>query len=180
MTNFTPTAIEGVFEIDFFNIKDDRGAFVKTFHAGKLEEQGLETDFKESFYSVNNKDVIRGMHFQSPPDDHAKIVYCTSGSLVDVIVDIRKTSPTYGQFISVELSGMNAKGVYLPTGTAHGFCVKEDNTCMVYLTSTVHSPANDGGIHFDSFGCNWPTKNGIHSDRDLLFPTLAEFNTPFL
>ncbi|MAZ37615.1 MAG: dTDP-4-dehydrorhamnose 3,5-epimerase [Crocinitomicaceae bacterium] len=179
MNTFTPTKIKGVFEIDFFNIRDDRGAFVKTFHAEKLKAQGLETDFKESFYSVNNKNVIRGMHFQTPPDDHAKIVYCTSGSLIDVVVDIRKNSTTYGQFITVELSGNNAKGVYLPTGTAHGFYVKEDNTCMVYLTSTVNSPTNDGGIRYDSFGFDWPTKNGIHSERDILFPTLTDFNTPF-
>lgn len=179
MINFNPTKIEGVFEIDFFNIRDERGAFVKTFHTEKLKEQGLETNFKESFYSVNNKDVIRGMHFQTPPDDHAKIVYCTTGSLIDVIVDIRKSSPTYGQYITVELSGTNAKGVYLPTGTAHGFYVEEDNTCMVYLTSTVHSPKNDGGIKFDSFGYDWPTENGIHSERDLVFPSLSEFKTPF-
>lgn len=179
MTNFIPTKIEGVFEIDFFNIRDDRGAFVKTFHAEKLAEQGLETNFKESFYSVNNKDVIRGMHFQTPPDDHAKIVYCTSGSLVDVIVDLRKNSNTYGQYITVELSGTNAKGVYLPTGMAHGFCVRENNTCMVYLTSTVHSPKHDGGIRFDSFGYDWPTKQGIHSERDLEFPDLDKFTSPF-
>ncbi len=179
MIKFSPTNIEGVFEIDFFNIRDERGGFVKTFHTGKLAEAGLETEFKESFYSTNNKDVIRGMHFQTPPHDHAKIVYCTSGSLVDVILDIRKKSPTYGQFTTVELSGTNAKGVYLPTGTAHGFCVKEDNTCMVYLTSTVHSPTNDGGIVFNSFGYTWPTETGIHSERDLLFPTLENFKSPF-
>lgn len=179
MINFNPTKIPGVFEIDFFNIRDERGAFVKTFHVEKLAEQGLETDFKESFYSLNNKDVIRGMHFQTPPDDHAKIVYCTSGSLIDVILDIRKDSDTFGQYTTVELSGTNAKGVYLPKGTAHGFYVQEDNTCMVYLTSTVHSPKNDGGIIYNSFGYDWPTKAGIHSDRDLLFPTLKEFKSPF-
>lgn len=179
MTNFIPSPIPGVFEIDFFSVRDDRGAFVKTFHDEKLAEHGLQTEFRESFYSVNNKNVIRGMHFQVPPDDHEKIVYCTSGSLIDVILDIRKDSPTYGQYHTVELTGTNSKGVYLPKGTAHGFYVKEDNTCMVYLTSTVHSPKNDGGILFNSFGYDWPTSNGIHSDRDLTFPKLNDFKSPF-
>lgn len=179
MNNFIETSIPGVYEIEFFHMKDDRGAFVKTFHQGSLAAEGLETDFAESFYSVNNKDVVRGMHFQYPPDDHAKIVYCTNGSLTDVILDIRKDSPTYGQWTTLELSGDNYRGVYLPKGTAHGFCVNEDHTCMVYLTSTVHSPKNDGGILFDSFGYEWPVKYPINSERDLNFPKFEEFESPF-
>jgi dTDP-4-dehydrorhamnose 3,5-epimerase len=176
---FSPTAIEGVFEIDFFHMKDDRGTFVKTLHEDTLKQHSLETHFAESFYSTNEQGVIRGMHFQYPPDDHAKIVYCSSGRLLDVVLDIRKNSKTYGQYITCELSGDNFKGLYLPTGTAHGFCTQEDNTCMVYLTSTVHNPTNDGGIHFDSFNFEWPVKEGIHSERDLLFPRFEEFDSPF-
>lgn len=179
MTDFIPTKLPGVFEINFFSMKDQRGSFVKTFHKDTLEQKGLETHFAESFYSINNKGVIRGMHFQTPPDDHAKIVYCTQGRLIDVILDLRVSSPTYGQYTTVELSGDNSKGVYLPTGTAHGFCVMEDHTCMVYLTSTVHSPNNDGGILYDSFGFDWPIDKGIHSERDLLFPRLETFQSPF-
>lgn len=179
MNNFTETDIKGVYEIDFFNMQDDRGSFVKTFHENTLKSYGLETHFAESFYSTNQKNVIRGMHFQYPPDDHAKIVYCSSGRLIDVILDLRKASPTFGKFTTVELSGDNFKGVYLPQGTAHGFATLEDNTCMVYLTSTVHSPKNDGGILFDSFGFNWPIENPINSERDLTFPTLDNFESPF-
>ncbi|MCB0480103.1 MAG: dTDP-4-dehydrorhamnose 3,5-epimerase family protein [Flavobacteriales bacterium] len=179
MNNFRETKLKGVFEIDLFHLKDDRGVFVKTFHKKTLESYGLETDFAESFYSINNKNVVRGMHFQYPPDDHSKIVYCTSGALTDVILDIRKASPTYGQYHTVELFGENFKAVYLPSGTAHGFFVKADHTCMVYLTSTMHSPKNDGGILFDSFGYNWPVPFPIHSERDLNFPSFDQFKSPF-
>ena len=119
------------------------------------------------------------MHFQNPPDDHAKLIYCSSGKLVDIILDIRVGSPTYGKFAQVELSGDNYKAVYLPKGVAHGFCVLEDNTCMVYLTSTVHSPQNDAGVLWNSFGCNWPVENPINSDRDKNFPSLANLKSPF-
>lgn len=179
MNQFTETKLPGVFEIDFFHLRDDRGVFVKTFHRGALSLAGLETDFAESFYSINNKNVLRGMHFQFPPDDHAKIVYCTSGRLLDVVVDLRRGAPTYGKYIAVELSGDNFKGVYLPKGTAHGFLTLEEHTCIVYLTSTVHSPKNDSGILWDSFGFQWPVKFPVHSERDLTFLPLSEFNSPF-
>ena len=179
MKNLIATEIPGVFEIDFFHVNDDRGTFVKTLYRPLLESHSLESNFAESFYSVNNKNVIRGMHFQTPPDDHAKIVYCTSGKLIDVILDIRKDSPTFGKYMSIELSADNFKGVYLPKGTAHGFCTLEDNTCMTYLTSTVHSPKNDGGILYSSFGFKWPLENAVHSERDLEFPSLSEFKSPF-
>ena len=176
---FLETNISGVFEIDLFHMLDDRGSFVKTFHKKSFEDQGLESSFDESFYSVNKKGVVRGMHFQLPPDDHAKIVYCTSGSLIDVILDIRKDSPTYGQFAEIKLSGDNFKAAYLPKGVAHGFAVLEDNTCMIYLTSTMHSPQNDAGIRWDSFGYQWPFDKPLNSERDQLFPSFSEFNSPF-
>lgn len=172
--------ISGVFEIDLFHAGDDRGSFVKTLHRPTLEANNLVGTFDESFYSTNKKGVIRGMHFQHPPHDHAKIVYCTSGRLLDVILDIRLGSPTYGQWATVELSGDNRKAVYLPTGMAHGFCVFEDHTTMVYLTSTVHNPGADDGIRIDSFGFDWPINDPIRSARDLEFQGLEEFESPFI
>lgn len=180
MKSFKELNIPGVFEIDLFHSGDDRGMFVKSYHKRTLEEHGLVCDFQESFYSTNKSGVIRGMHFQRPPFDHAKVVYCTSGKLLDVILDIRLGSPTYGQCASIELSGSNFKAAYLPVGVAHGFCVLEDHTTMVYLTSTMHAPIADDGVRFDSFGFDWPIKNGIHSDRDLQFKTFAELETPFI
>lgn len=180
MRSFKETNIPGVFEIDLFHAGDDRGMFVKTYHQRTMEEQGLVTDFTESFYSTNQKGVIRGMHFQQPPHDHAKIVYCTSGRLLDVILDIRIGSPTYGKVAEIELSGDNYKGVYLPKGVAHGFAVLEDNTCMVYLTSTMHAPSSDDGIRIDSFGFEWPQKSPIQSQRDQGFQRFEDFQSNFI
>lgn len=176
---FEATALEGVFAIDLFHAHDDRGTFVKTFHKTSFEAQGLETRFDESFYSTSCKNVIRGMHFQLPPNDHAKIIYVTSGRLIDVVLDLRKGQPTYGQTISVELSGDNFRGIYLPIGVAHGFAVQEDNTNMVYLTSTMHNPASDRGIRWDSFGFDWPVDEPIMSARDKEFPGIDVFDSPF-
>lgn len=174
------TAIPGVFELEFFNASDERGVFVKPFHAPSLKNLGLQDQFEESFYSINHAGVIRGMHFQYPPHDHAKIVYCTSGALSDVILDLRLGSPTFGKSITIELSGTNFKGVYMPSGVAHGFAVHEPNTCMIYLTSTPHSPQFDGGVHMHSFGYNWPIKQAITSKRDLEFPSLNDIKSPFI
>ncbi|GAB5540091.1 MAG: hypothetical protein Salg2KO_21940 [Salibacteraceae bacterium] len=99
---------------------------------------------------------------------------------MDVILDIRIGSPTYGQCATVALSGTNFKGVYLPTGVAHGFCVLEDDTTMIYLTSTMHAPTADAGIRFDSFGFDWPIKAATHSDRDLEFEDFSSLDSPFI
>ena len=179
MKNLKETNIPGVYEIEMFHAGDDRGMFVKPYHKNTLENWGLEAEFRESFYSTNQKGVVRGMHFQYPPDDHAKLVYCSSGRLLDVILDIRVGSPTFGQVAEIELTEDNYKAVYMPKGVAHGFAVLEDNTCMVYLTSTVHSPNNDGGVLFNSFGYQWPFENPVNSERDKAFPTLAELKSPF-
>lgn len=179
MKTFKELEIPGVYEIDLFHAGDDRGMFVKPYHKQTLEDQGLISEFLESFYSTNAKGVVRGMHFQHPPHDHAKIIYCTSGKLKDVILDIRVGSPTYGKFAQVELSGDNYKAVYLPIGVAHGFAVLENNTCMVYLTSTMHAPSHDDGIHANSFGMEWPFDEPIMSNRDQNFQEFVDFKSPF-
>ena len=171
--------IEGLFVIDLFHAEDNRGGFVKTFHKESFEKMGLNTDFQESFYSINNKGVIRGMHFQTPPYDHDKLVYCTNGRLCDVILDIRKDSPTYGKFASIELSGDNYRAVYIPKGMAHGFESMEDHTMMTYLTSTMHQPTHDQGINFNSFGKEWSTETPIVNERDLNWPDLKDYKSPF-
>tara|TARA_R110002050_G_scaffold141251_1_gene266264 strand:- start:17534 stop:18070 length:537 start_codon:yes stop_codon:yes gene_type:complete len=173
------TNIAGLFVIDLFHAEDNRGGFVKTFHKQSFEEIGLNTNFQESFYSINNKGVIRGMHFQTPPYDHDKLVYCTNGSLIDVILDIRKDSATYGHYASIELSGDNHRAIYIPKGMAHGFESLEDHTMMTYLTTTMHQPSHDEGIKFDSFGKEWATKNPIINARDLNWPTLEAYKSPF-
>lgn len=105
--NVIPTKIEGVFIIETDIFQDERGSFVKTFHKDIFKANNLSVDFEESFYSISNKDVIRGMHIQLPPKDHSKLVYVTRGSILDVILDLRKGSPTYGEYNAIELSGEN-------------------------------------------------------------------------
>ncbi len=174
-----PTELEGVFVIETDMFVDDRGFFTKTFHKHVFEEHGLESDFEESFYSISKKDVIRGMHFHLPPKDHAKLVYVTRGSVLDVTLDIRKNSPTFGKYITTLLSQDNHTMMYIPPGCAHGFLSLEDATCMVYLQSGVYSREEDTGIRYDSFGMDWKTQNPILSNRDKEFKTFEEFSSPF-
>src|SRR4051812_18610739 len=100
MTNIQPLAIEGVYLLHNFLAEDERGTFVKTFNESAFKKNDLQTNFRESYYSTSKKNVIRGMHFQLPPDEHEKLVYVTNGSILDVILDIRKGSPTYGEYIT--------------------------------------------------------------------------------
>ena len=167
-----------MYEIDLFHAGDERGSFTKTFHRPSFEKEGLEGKFDESFFSVNKKGVVRGMHFQSPPHDHAKVVYASSGRILDVFLDIRKSSPTYGNYASIEISLENHKAVYMPKGIAHGFCCLTDAT-MVYLTTTVQNKESEGGIRWDSFGMPWPVEDIIVSERDRGFIEFKNFTSPF-
>jgi len=177
--NITSTKIAGVLLIEPRDLHDDRGAFVKVFHKDTFVEKNMATNFVESYYSTSKKNVIRGMHFQTPPQDHAKLVYVTQGSIVDVILDIRKGSPTFGEFIRLNLNTENHHAVYIPVGCAHGFLSLEDATSVTYLQTTMHSPQHDAGILFDSFGFDWGVTEPIMSTRDRAFQKLSEFVTPF-
>lgn len=177
--NIVETKLAGVRIIEPRDLKDDRGAFIKVFHKETFEQNGMATDFKESYYSTSKKDVIRGMHFQTPPADHAKLVYVTCGKILDVVLDIRQDSPTFGEYITEELSAENHKVMYIPIGCAHGFLSLENDSSVTYMQTTMHAPDNDGGIRADSFGLDWGVATPIMSPRDQALPTLAEFKTPF-
>ena len=151
---------------------DHRGAFIKTFQTSEFEVLGLTTQFKESYYSVSWQDVLRGMHFQRPPDAHVKLVYCPSGVILDVVVDLRHQSSTFGVHESFELSAENGALVYIPVGLAHGFWVKSKMAITVYHVTTEYSPSSDAGIRWDSCGINWPGSSPIISERDASFPPL--------
>jgi dTDP-4-dehydrorhamnose 3,5-epimerase len=110
---------------------------------------------------------------------HDKLVYCPVGRVLDVVVDLRKWSKNYGKTMSRELSATNREMLFVPVGFAHGFLALEDNTMMVYQTSTMHSPQHDAGILWNSFGFQWPVKDPILSDRDKAFPALKDFQSPF-
>ena len=158
---------------------DQRGAFIKTYHEEAWHEAGINFTMKEEYYSTSRQGVLRGMHFQSPPEDHAKMVFCPRGRVLDVLLDLRRNSPTYGQSASMELSAENRMILIIPTGIAHGFLSKEDQSIMVYKTSSMHSHTHDAGIRWDSFGFGWGQDISVISERDAAFPALADFSTPF-
>jgi dTDP-4-dehydrorhamnose 3,5-epimerase len=161
-------------------LRDARGAFVKTFHEDRFAEIGLRTDWREEYFSTSAKHVIRGMHFQVPPQEHAKLVFCVHGRVLDVVLDLRQDSSTFGTARSVELTPENGFGLYVPVGCAHGFLSLADDSVMYYKVTSVHSPEHDAGIAYDSFGFDWPVSEPILSDRDRAHPSLAVFETPFL
>lgn len=159
--------------------EDVRGLFVKTYHEDSWKALGLPFTLREEFFSVSKKDVLRGMHFQLPPYAHNKLVYCISGSVLDVIVDLRKDMPTFGQYAAVDLSAENHEILYIPVGFAHGFLSLTENSCMIYKTDKVYAPEHDSGVHWESFGFNWPVKNPIVSERDSSFSALDAVVLPF-
>ena len=172
--------IPGCFELLPTVQTDLRGRFVKVFQEDFFAQNNIETNFSEEYYSVSRKGVIRGMHFQIPPQAHVKLVYCISGTVQDVILDLRKESKTYGQHEIIKIDARKANCVYIPKGLAHGFCAMTENAVMIYKVSTVYSPAHDTGILWNSFGMEWPIRNPILSPRDLNFPPLSAFETPFI
>lgn len=159
--------------------EDERGSFIKTFQNSIWSNAQIEFSLAESYFSISHKDVIRGMHFQLPPYDHSKIVFCPQGRILDVILDLRKSSPTYGQFEARELSAENHKAFFIPKGFAHGFKALEDNSITYYLVSSEHHAPSDAGIHLDSFGMDWETVSPIISNRDKGFVEWKDFDSPF-
>lgn len=174
------TALPGCLEIRPRRFTDSRGSFVKSYHQHDFEDAGLCTHFPEAFYSKSRPRVVRGLHFMLPPEDHYKLVYCVHGSVLDVVLDLRLGSPTYGQHTMVELNEMCGNMLYLAPGLAHGFCAPDTEAILAYRVSTVHSPAHDAGIRWDSAGISWPVRSPIISDRDRNLPTLEEFQSPFI
>ena len=173
------TEIPGCFVFQTKVLSDPRGSFVKTFHAPRYAELGLRTDWREEFFSVSAAGVVRGMHFQTPPADHAKMVFCLMGDVLDVVVDLRRGSPAYGRPLSFHLSAENGRGLYLPTGCAHGFASLARHSGMYYKVTSTHSPEHDIGIAWNSIGFDWPIAAPELSDRDRRHPALADFDSPF-
>ena len=176
---FHATSLEGVVLIEPKIFEDHRGRFVKTFHQESFAQAGLETAFEESFYSVSHQGVLRGMHFQTPPYEHAKLVYVTQGEILDVALDIRHDSPTFGHYFHTVLNEKNGHALYMAKGFAHGFLTKSHSATVVYMTSTLHNAACDAGIRWDSFGFGWEEcADPILSPRDHLFPPLTRQDLP--
>lgn len=179
MFDFRPLPLEGAFLITLPAFEDNRGLFIKTFQDIHFQGKGIDFRLKESYFSLSARDVIRGMHFQTPPHHHAKIVFCPAGSILDVIVDLRKESPTYGKYFSAELSAENHCAFYIPEGFAHGFKALTEDAMTYYLVSSEYYKEHDTGIRFDSIGIDWQCPEPIISERDLSFSALADFDSPF-
>lgn len=173
------TSITGCLEIILTKFEDNRGLFVKTFHREIFDKFGLTHRFEEEYYSVSRNNVLRGMHFQLPPHEVTKIVYCVLGEVMDVVIDLRANSPTYGKFAQLTLSSEKANMLYIPPGLAHGFYTVSNEAIMCYKVSEVYSQEHDTGILWSSAGIPWLNTNPTISKRDSEFPTFAEFITPF-
>ena len=174
------TKIPGCFNINLYKMEDDRGAFVKTFNEDLFKQFGFETNFVEEYYSYSIQRVIRGLHFQIPPMDHTKLVYCAYGELMDAVVDLRIGSPTYRSYEVVELNSKKGNLLYIPPGLAHGFAVLSKEAVVVYNVTSAYSSEYDKGILWNSAGITWPYKEPIVSERDKMFKPLDEFDSPFI
>jgi dTDP-4-dehydrorhamnose 3,5-epimerase len=158
---------------------DARGRFVKVMHAEFFAAHGMRPDFREQYYSVSTRGVLRGFHFQVPPMEHVKLVTCLSGRVMDVVVDLRRGSPQFGNHEIIDLSEEAGTILYIPVGCAHGFLTLSESATLFYDVSSVYAPEYDRGIRWDSARVAWPVADAIISPRDRSLPPLAEFDSPF-
>lgn len=177
-----PLAIDGVFEIIPTVLKDDRGHFFETYHQEKLLKQGIDCRFPQDNQSFSYKGVVRGLHMQAPPFAQAKLVRVVVGKVLDVVVDCRLNSPTYGQHLSLVLSAELNNSIFIPEGFAHGFSALED-TILHYKCSNIFHKESERGINpLDStLNIDWGISGQpiILSEKDRLLPDFLNFRSPF-
>lgn len=181
--NVIKTEIEGVVIIEPRIFTDPRGYFFESYSKREFDEKVRPVNFVQDNESMSTYGVMRGLHFQRPPFTQAKLVRCVKGRVLDVAVDIRKGSPTYGKHVAVELSGDNHRQFFVPRGFAHGFAVLSDVAIFQYKCDNYYHPEADGGISIadNSLGIDWqidPSK-ALLSEKDLSHPLLKDFLTPF-
>ncbi len=181
--NIIQTSIPGVVIIEPRLFKDDRGYFFESFSERDFNAQVREVKFVQDNESMSSYGVMRGLHFQRPPYTQSKLVRCVKGAVLDVAVDIRKGSPTYGQHVAVELTEENHRQFFVPRGFAHGFAVLSKTAIFQYKCDNFYHPEADGGISIldDSLGIDWhiPTDHAILSEKDTKHPLLKDFDSPF-
>ncbi|MCI6190855.1 MAG: dTDP-4-dehydrorhamnose 3,5-epimerase [Clostridium sp.] len=180
---FTETKIRGVYIIEPKVFGDNRGYFMETYNKEHFEEVGLTMNFVQDNESSSSKGVLRGLHFQTK-HTQGKLVRVTKGEVFDVAVDLRKGSPTYGQWEGVVLSAENKKQFYIPEGFAHGFLVLSDHAIFNYKCTDFYCPEGEGGVLWNDpdIGIEWPLDgidNIILSEKDKVHPTLKDLNVPF-
>jgi dTDP-4-dehydrorhamnose 3,5-epimerase len=177
---FGETKLEGAFVIDLDRKEDSRGFFARAFCQREFEEYGLEPVIAQANLAFNRrKGTMRGMHFQFPPATETKLVRCTRGAILDIIVDLRPESPTYLEHVSVELSADNHRALYVPGRFAHGYQVLEDVTETSYQVGEFYARGHEGGLRYDdpALGLSWPLPVSEISEKDRAWPLLSEVET---
>lgn len=170
---FHETELKGAFIIELEKYQDDRGFFARAWCQKEFGAFGLNMQMVQANVSFTvKKGTLRGLHFQLPPYEESKLVKCTRGAIYDVIIDLRTGSPTYKQWIGVELTAENYKMIYVPAGFAHGYQTLEDNTEVTYQVSQFYSPDFERGIRYNdpAFGIKWPIKVKVISNKDKKWP----------
>ena len=177
------TDIDGVVIIEPRIFKDSRGYFFESYSKREFDEKVRPVDFVQDNEPMSAKGVMRGLHFQRPPYTQSKLVRCVRGRVLDVAVDIRKGSPTYGRHVAVELSEDNHRQFFVPRGFAHGFAVLSDIAVFQYKCDNYYHPESDGGISIadESLGIDWlvDPSEAILSEKDTRHPLLCDFDSPF-
>ena len=180
---FTKTNIEGLVIIEPRVFGDERGYFLETYNEKEFKESIGKISFVQDNESKSSKGVLRGLHFQKPPFNQAKLVRCIEGRVMDVAVDIRKGSPTYGKHVAIELTGENKRQLFVPRGFAHGFSVLSDTAVFAYKVDNTYAPEFDAGIRWNDKQLNiqWGMEDSevMISAKDTELPFFTEFESPF-
>jgi dTDP-4-dehydrorhamnose 3,5-epimerase len=184
MLDIRETALPGVLVLTPKRFGDHRGFFSESWNRARMADAGIDIDWVQDNHSLSREvGTVRGLHFQSPPHAQAKLVRCGRGRLFDVAVDIRRGSPTYGQWVGEELSFDNGRQLLIPAGFLHGFVTREPDTEVVYKCSDFYAPDCDGAVRFDDpdIGIDWGLAPGaaVLSEKDEQAPLLADFDSPF-
>jgi len=173
---FTETELPGAYIIELRKLRDERGFFARSWCQKEFEEQGLVARLVQANVSFNTKKgTLRGMHYQEPPYAETKLVRCTRGAIFDVIIDLRRDSPTYLQWIGVELSADDYKMLFVPEQFAHGFQTLQDNSEVTYQVSQFYTPGSERGIRYNdpAFGITWPFAVEVISNKDQSWPDFS-------
>lgn len=174
------TALQGVLILTPRRFGDARGWFCETFNAGRMAEAGIDIGFVQDNHSFSAaKGTLRGLHYQNPPHAQDKLVRCSRGAILDVAVDARVGSASYGQWVGVELTAENGRQLLVPKGFLHGFVTLTDDTEVQYKCSDVYAPDCDGGVRWDSLGIDWGVTDPVLSDKDKVAPAFDAWQSPF-
>ncbi|MBO9407291.1 dTDP-4-dehydrorhamnose 3,5-epimerase [Shimia sp. R9_1] len=175
------TALEGVLVLTPARFGDARGFFSESWNKQRLLDHGIDLEFVQDNHSMSAEvGTVRGLHFQSPPHAQDKLVRCGQGALLDVAVDVRRGSPTYGAHVAIELTAANGRQLLVPKGFLHGFITRAPMTEIIYKCTDYYAPECDGAVRWDSCGVDWEHEGDVVlSDKDAIAPSLSDFDSPF-